>query len=475
MDSESLSILPELIQLHKANIMKNLMSFFKNLLLIVTLLLVWMAQVSAQSIGKQVTDASKRSAEWKAQQKAAEATDKTIDKGVEAVENLFKKKEKKPKANKGGNSEEETEDAPAIAANGNAGNVAMTIMPNGDMDTTTAFGVYSKFTFVPGNKLIFYDDFAQEEVGDFPANWETGGTGEIVTTPGHEGKWLSILRRSGYMPVMPKELPENYTIEFDLLTSGFTQQSGGGNLILYFMEKKALAGGNSGRRGRITFYLTHSAGDVDIQNSPMEPGGTYINNSVNYDYRKKINNLIHFSINVSKRRLQIWMDEEKVVDAPTLLQGNMGRYFLMEAIDVMPERKQYALISNFRIAAAPENQRKLFDAGNTFSTTGIYFSTNSAVVKKESYGMLKVIAEAMQAEADANFEIVGHTDSDGADDFNQSLSERRAMAVMALLRDEFGISGNRITTSGKGETQPVDDNITMQGKANNRRVEIIKK
>jgi OmpA-OmpF porin, OOP family len=460
-------------------------TYFKNFvmkksILFAMLLLACTIQTLAQSVGKQVTEASKQSAETKAIQKSAEATDKGLDKGIEAVEGLFKKKQKKPKTKKGDSYEEITPEAtePEETEPEAAGNdeVQLTPMPNSESDTTiTAFGVYSKFTFVPGNKLIFYDDFAQEEVGDFPANWETGGTGEIVTTPGHEGKWLSILRRSGYMPVMPKELPENYTIEFDLLTSGFTQQSGGGNLILYFMEKKALAGGNSGLRGRITFYLTHSAGDVDIQNSPLEPGGTYINNSVNYDYRKKINNLIHFSINVSKRRLQIWMDEEKVVDAPTLLQGNMGRFFLMEAIDVMPERKQYALISNFRIAAAPENQRKLFDAGNTFSTTGIYFNTNSAVVKKESYGLLKVIAEAMQAEAASNFEIVGHTDSDGADDLNQQLSERRALAVKNILVSQFGIETGKLTTSGKGETQPVDDNKTLQGKANNRRVEIIKK
>ncbi len=342
-------------------------------------------------------------------------------------------------------------------------------------DTTTQFGVYSKFTFVPGNKLIFFDDFSQEEVGDFPANWETGGTGEVITTPGRDEKWLSILRRSGYMPVMPKELPENYTVEFDLLTSGFTQQSGGGNLILYFMEKKALAGGNSGKRGRVTFFLNYSAGKIDIQNSPLKPGDTYINNSVVFDYKKKINTLMHISIAVSKRRLQIWMDEEKVVDAPSLLQGNMGRYFLMEAIDVVPEKKQYALISNFRIAAAPENQRKLFDDNNIFSTTGIYFNTNSAVIKKESYGILKAIAEAMQAASEAKFEIVGHTDSDGADDFNQALSERRAMAVKQALNSQFGIDNSRMTTSGKGETQPVDDNKTMQGKANNRRVEIIKK
>ena len=83
------------------------------------------------------------------------------------------------------------------------------------------FGVYSNFTFIPGNKLLFYDDFAADAIGDFPANWETGGSGEVVTTSDSESKWLSIVRRSGYMPSMDDKLPENYTIEFDLANNGY--------------------------------------------------------------------------------------------------------------------------------------------------------------------------------------------------------------------------------------------------------------
>ena len=429
---------------------------------ILVLLLVFPAMIKAQGIGKIIKNASKTTAEMKAQQKSAEITEKSIDKSLEAAGNLFKKKEKKIKA--GNDADMQSGDGMPAQAN----------MTAGDVETASDFGVYRKFTFVPGNKLIFYDDFAHDEIGGFPANWETGGTGEIVTAAGEEGLWFSLQRRSGYMPVMPKELPENYTIEFDLLTAGFSQETGGGRLILYFMEKKALAGGNSGIRGRVTFYLNHTASSIDIQNSPLKPGETYINNQVSFDYKEKINTKMHMSIAVSKRRLQIWMDEEKVVDAPTLLQGNMGRYFLMEAFDVLPERNQFALISNFRIAAAPESQRKFFDANNTFSTTGIYFNTNSALIKKESYGLLKSLAEAMKAEGDAKFEIVGHTDADGEVDANQLLSQQRAMAVLAVLKDDFGIPETKLTASGKGETEPVADNNTLQGKANNRRVEIRK-
>jgi OmpA-OmpF porin, OOP family len=343
-------------------------------------------------------------------------------------------------------------------------------------DTTTQFGVYSNFTFLPGNKLLFYDDFAQEQLGDFPANWETGGTGEVVRIPGNDQTWFSMMRRSGYAPIMKYPLPENYTIEFDMMTTGF-EQGQSGFFRLLFTPKKAMHGSQLGSKlAAVKFYLNHTVSSrpkmIEVSNGNSSAD---IRSNIAYDYSKITKGITHFSINVSKQRLQVWIDEEKVVDIPSLLKNDYGRYFLLEAHDVLKEKNEYALITNFRIAAAPENIRKLFNETNTFSTTGIYFNTNSAVVNKESYGLLKVIAEAMQAEGAGNFEIIGHTDSDGADDLNQQLSERRALAVKNILVGQFGIETGKLTTSGKGETQPVDDNKTPQGKANNRRVEIIKK
>ena len=71
--------------------------------------------------------------------------------------------------------------------------------------------------------------------------------------------------------------------------------------------------------------------------------------------------------------------------------------------------------------------------------------------------------------------IVGHTDSDGADAANLDLSRRRAAAVKTALTTQFGIAEGRMETDGKGESEPVDKNDTPAGKANNRRVEFIRK
>ncbi len=75
---------------------------------------------------------------------------------------------------------------------------------------------------------------------------------------------------------------------------------------------------------------------------------------------------------------------------------------------------------------------------------------------------------------DIKLQIVGHTDSQGKDDHNLHLSENRAETVKQLLVEEFGIDETRFEFMGKGESEPVDNNTTEKGRANNRRVEFIK-
>jgi outer membrane protein OmpA-like peptidoglycan-associated protein len=135
---------------------------------------------------------------------------------------------------------------------------------------------------------------------------------------------------------------------------------------------------------------------------------------------------------------------------------------------------QYVFITNVKLAEGGEDLRgKLLKEGK-FSTTGILFDSGSDKIKPESYGTLKKIAEALNAESAMDIKIIGHTDADGSDGNNLDLSKRRATSVMNTLEDEFGVSGSRLQTDGKGESEPVGDNATTEGKAQNRRVEFIK-
>lgn len=409
-----------------------------------------------KKLGKRAEDAAKEAVIRKTEQKVNRETEKAMDTILDGNPDKKKKNKKNKSSKRDDNQNDETNE-------------------NDDrLNEKSGFGVYSNFTFIPGNKLLFYDDFATDALGDFPAHWETGGSGEVVTLNDSKDKWLSIVRRSGYLPTMNKTLPENYTIEFDLTNNGYDEGKSSSKLTFLFMTKKSYAGGSGGTLAEVNILLSHNGfnvsgvsnfgGEVDIK----------VGSAINRNMPEYLNNTVHISIAVNKKRLRMWVNEEKMVDSPNLIQANIGKYFIIEAMDVLPELGHFVGISNFKIAESTEDLRSLLLKNGKFSTTGIYFDTAAATVKKESYGILLDIANMLRDNPDINLQIVGHTDNQGEEKYNQTLSENRAAAVKQILVDEFGINEDKLQFMGKGEMEAVDDNNTEKGRANNRRVEFIK-
>lgn len=108
------------------------------------------------------------------------------------------------------------------------------------------------------------------------------------------------------------------------------------------------------------------------------------------------------------------------------------------------------------------------------STNGILFDSGSANIQPQSLGIVRQISQVLMQDESIKLNIVGHTDSDGSDDSNLKLSKDRAQAVKDALVNIYNIAADRLTTEGKGETEPVADNGTADGKAQNRRVEFVK-
>lgn len=103
--------------------------------------------------------------------------------------------------------------------------------------------------------------------------------------------------------------------------------------------------------------------------------------------------------------------------------------------------------------------------------SGILFATNSSTLNTASRASLDKFATSLQNNPDTDVKIYGHTDSTGSDAINNPLSQRRAESVYNYLVSK-GISGNRMASQGFGSTQPVADNSTVSGRAQNRRVEV---
>ncbi|WP_339839132.1 OmpA family protein [uncultured Maribacter sp.] len=410
-----------------------------------------------KKLGQRAEDAAKEAVIRKTEQKVNRETEKTMDTILDGKKGG---KKKNKRSSKNDNSE-----------------------PDGiyEEDETTnsstsenEFGIYSNFTFIPGNKLLFYDDFAADAIGDFPAHWETGGSGEVVTISDSKDKWLSIVRRSGYMPTMENTLPENYTMEFDFSNNGYDPGKSSSKLFLAFLTKKAYGIGSGGTSANVELLLSDNG--LNVRNVSNFGGEVKvkIGDFINRVMPQHLNTTVHISIAVNKKRLRMWVNEEKIIDSPNLLQANIGNYFLIQASDILPENGHFVGISNFKIAESTEDLRSLLLKNGKFSTTGIYFDTAAATVKKESYGILLDIANMLRDNLDINLQIVGHTDNKGEENYNQTLSENRASAVKQLLVEEFGIREDRLQFMGKGESEALDDNTTEKGRANNRRVEFIK-
>ncbi|MGH9163033.1 MAG: OmpA family protein [Vicinamibacteraceae bacterium] len=123
------------------------------------------------------------------------------------------------------------------------------------------------------------------------------------------------------------------------------------------------------------------------------------------------------------------------------------------------------------VADAASFEHALAEKGSV-DIYSIHFSFNSATIRDESEPTLKEIADVLRRHPDWKLGITGHTDGIGTPQYNVDLSTRRAAAVRTALVTRYAINGNRLGTSGLGESQPKDTNDTLEGRARNRRVEL---
>ncbi len=121
--------------------------------------------------------------------------------------------------------------------------------------------------------------------------------------------------------------------------------------------------------------------------------------------------------------------------------------------------------------AMRDYQLKQTQFGATLVLQDVVFQTGKADLKPGSAERLRPLASYLQANPNVKVRIDGHTDSQGSDSFNQTLSEQRAQAVRTALGG-MGVTGDRVTAVGHGEASPVADNMNAAGRQQNRRVEV---
>jgi len=139
------------------------------------------------------------------------------------------------------------------------------------------------------------------------------------------------------------------------------------------------------------------------------------------------------------------------------------------AVDVIEERP---LAQNMVVVSADEMSRAITASGRV-ALYGILFDTNKSDIKPESKPTLDEIAKLLRKEPSLKLHVVGHTDNVGGLEFNMGLSKRRADAVVASLTKEYGVAATRLTSNGIAYLAPMASNTTEDGRAKNRRVELV--
>ncbi len=299
--------------------------------------------------------------------------------------------------------------------------------------------VWANYDFLPGEKTIFFEDFKNDAVGNFPRRYEfASGNMELVTF--RDRTWLRVTTTGHFAIPLPRILPSRYTIEMDFWgTNGecWIYSDGTTNGSTHF-NFSADGGGGLGRPGG---------------------GATTPGNSGQ--------NLIHQGrIMVDGAYAKVYVDARRVANVPNFAveNGNKIGFYCDGGM----------ALGGIRVA---EGGRKLYEAlaaDGRVATQGIYFDTGSDQIRPESAPTLREIA-AMIAEHDGlRLGIEGHTDNVGAAAANLDLSKRRAEAVKAYLVGTLKVDATRLEASGLGSTKPAQPNTTPEGRQTNRRVELVK-
>jgi outer membrane protein OmpA-like peptidoglycan-associated protein len=318
--------------------------------------------------------------------------------------------------------------------------------------------IWENYDFVPGSKVLFFTDFTEDRVGNFARSLKyVGGPVEVIDRDGV--KMLRSTGRSTMTIPVGRALPPRFTLEVDILST--TPLING---MLAFEGGRDLDRGDQSAEVSWSPNGTFIIGGGQDAASSAKPIAPELQSRI-------VGGVTHVRVLMDESYFKMYMNERRLYNIPELPFRRAPEIRLL----VIGTEENPTFITGIRLAESDTDV--LYDALSTkgrWATQGILFETGKAALKPESRPVLKEIAAALKEHADLKVLIEGHTDNVGTPAANLALSDERAAAVKAALVADHGSAADRITTQGLGDTKPSLPNTTANGRAQNRRVEIVK-
>jgi OmpA-OmpF porin, OOP family len=318
---------------------------------------------------------------------------------------------------------------------------------------------WANYDFVPGSRTIYFTDFTDDQVGNFPKRltFKTGQM-EVVELDGGQ-RALKASSASELLIPLPEVLPQKFTIELDVIN----RDSRGVAANTF-----ELTGGNAWNDTKFTVVGWGHNG-FSLTGGGMQPMDVNANEAHRDRY---VGHPASFRMLGDGPALKLYADEKRIANIPTA--GFQRGRTLALYLQGRDDEKNAVYVTRIRVAESNKDIYDELSASGRWTTQGILFETGKSDLKPESTPTLKAIAAALKGHPDLKVEIQGHTDNVGSTASNMTLSQARADAVKAALQADYAIDAGQLTAKGYGDTKPMGKNTTPEGRANNRRVEIVK-
>ena len=423
----------------------------KRLIIAMALLFALATGASAQVWLKQLKDRAKEKVQDRVGNAVDRGMDKVLDRAEEEAGNTVKGKKKratKKDEQVGTNFEEEP-----------------------DVATST--------DFKRGSVILFQDDFTGETIGEFPSKWDLiAGKAEVKALGGvkaveitDDGIITPLIREPGAY------LPEEFTIEYDFYY--WNQKNDVG-----LNDIKLVLANTTDRNASPMDYSDHAFAFVHATCDGTEHSYEYNNGSAADLKTERLEHAFkqgwrHVALSFNKRALKVYVDGKRIINLPRVQQPTWVCFqvpFNYENLTFI----RNVVIAKGAVALYDRNEQsmtaveKAIKETGKFVTNNILFKTGKADLLPESMEDIQKVADYMKKNPTARFEVQGHTDSQGSDAINDPLSQKRAEAVVKALAD-LGVDDFNLKAVGKGSHEPVADNKTEAGRAQNRRVVFVKK